>query len=202
MAAAGCSKPEPISVSVDDLSVAAPAPPAADAVVESPVAQSPMALAAFENAADPAPAEAKPERPAPKSEPQAAPNAEPAVDWATHFRKRIEIFANTAYGAALNLGQHVSTSSYDQQCSMLNGLVKHARSADEEEQFGVVLQHAEQIVLQLKLGRTYLWQRDELDGMSSPGAVKLLRDTYQACGRHAREVQQEIADLRRELEAR
>ncbi len=66
------------------------------------------------------------------------------------------------------LEKHGGTANFDKQCARLKDLLQRARSADEDDQFEAATRHASQILLQLKLGRSYLRERDELDGTRSP----------------------------------
>jgi hypothetical protein len=154
-------------------------------------AESPNTLAPLEYSADPL--EAEPQEAAPSSE---------SADASDHYRQRVSTFADTASNAAWLLERHASTASFDEVCDRLKELLGRARSADEDDGFDVITQKANLILQRLRLGRTLLRQRDDLDDMSSPGGVKLLRDTYQACSRLAQDVQPEIADLRREVDVR
>ena len=154
-------------------------------------ASSPIPLAALEYAADPTEAETQ----------EAAPATEPA-DAADHYRQRVSEFADTASNAAWLLDRHASTDRFDEVCAQLKEILERARSADEDDGFDSTTQEANLILQRLRLGRTLLRQRDDLDDMSSPGAIKLLRDTYQACSRLAQDVQPEIADLRREVDVK
>ncbi len=205
VASSGCTKPS--SVATDSITTGPgttgslltsgrESTATADALYDTENAvESPIALVAFDDSPQPSAAAADALQQKPAQRPKRA-------DAADIFRSRMQAFSTEARTTATLLEKHGSTDSFDQQCAKLKDLLDRARSADDDDQFYAVIQHANLIVQQLRLGRSYLLQRDDLEGQRSPGAVKILRDIYRACGQLAQQEQQEIASLRREVELR